>query len=65
MCVYAGPIASVLCGKFGCRVVTVMGALIGAVGLILSIFCTSIQLMYITFGLITGESLRARSRLID
>lgn len=54
---FAGPIASVLCSKFGCRLVTVTGALIGASGLILSIFCTSIHLMYVTFGLITGFGL--------
>lgn len=57
MVLYVGPVASVLCSRYGCRVVTIMGALIGACGLILSIFCTSIYLMYITFGLITGIAL--------
>ena len=50
----AGPIASSLTNRFGCRVVTIIGALIAAVGLASSAAATSIISLYITVGLITG-----------
>ena len=50
----AGPIASSLTNRFGCRVVTIIGALIAAVGLASSAAATSIISLYITVGLLTG-----------
>ena len=51
-----GPIASVLCSRFGCRPVTIVGSLVAALGLVLSIFAPTIQVMFVTFGVITGLS---------
>uniref|UniRef100_A0A1B6MQ51 Major facilitator superfamily (MFS) profile domain-containing protein n=1 Tax=Graphocephala atropunctata TaxID=36148 RepID=A0A1B6MQ51_9HEMI len=53
----AGPICSTLVDRYGCRWMTILGGLISGVGFILSIFCDSIFLMYVTFGVIAGIGL--------
>ncbi|VDN01022.1 unnamed protein product [Thelazia callipaeda] len=50
----AGPLASALATSFGCRLVTVAGALMTFVGFILSSFAPSLQVLYFTFGIIGG-----------
>ena len=51
----AGPIASSLVNRYGCRVVTIIGALIAAVGLASSAAATNIITLYITVGCCTGK----------
>jgi len=50
----SGPIVSWLVNKYGCRTITIAGALISSVGLGISIFATNVYLLYITIGLVTG-----------
>ena len=50
----AGPIASVLVNRYGCRLVTIIGAVIAAFGLMISAAATSIAMLYVTIGLMTG-----------
>ena len=53
----SGPIASALADRFGCRKVTIAGSLLAAVGFLLSSFCHSLELLFVTFGLIAGFGL--------
>ncbi|XP_046574283.1 monocarboxylate transporter 13-like [Haliotis rubra] len=50
----AGPIASLLLNKLGCRVTMVVGGLTSSSGLILSYFAPNIIVLYLTFGVIAG-----------
>jgi len=50
----AGPIASSFVNKYGCRTVTIMGAIIAAGGLALSMFATSITYLFFSVGVCTG-----------
>ena len=50
----AGPIASVLVNYYGCRLVTIGGSVIAAFGLMISAAATSIAMLYVTIGLLTG-----------
>ncbi|CAM1312339.1 Mct1 (predicted) [Pycnogonum litorale] len=49
-----GPISSALTNRYGCRGVTIVGTLIAAVGLICSIFAPSVEVLYLTIGIMTG-----------
>lgn len=53
----SGPIMSSLVDKFGCRSMTVLGGIISASGFILSSKCDSLNLMYLTFGMLAGIGL--------
>ncbi|XP_046344749.1 monocarboxylate transporter 13-like [Haliotis rufescens] len=50
----AGPVASLLLNKLGCRVTMVIGGLTSSSGLILSYFAPNIIVLYVTFGVIAG-----------
>merc|ERR1719350_453794 len=50
----AGPIASSFVNKYGCRTVTILGAIIAAGGLALSMFATSITYLFFSVGVCTG-----------
>lgn len=50
----SGPVLSNLVDKYGCRVMTVIGGLIGGIGFVLASISTSVEMLYITFGLISG-----------
>ncbi|KAL1497873.1 hypothetical protein ABEB36_008759 [Hypothenemus hampei] len=52
-----GPIMSGLVDKFGCRSMTILGGIISALGFILSSKCNSLNLMYLTFGILAGLGL--------
>ncbi|XP_030763164.1 monocarboxylate transporter 14-like isoform X2 [Sitophilus oryzae] len=52
-----GPIMSGLVDKFGCRWMTIVGALISALGFIISSNCYSLGIMYLTFGVLSGLGL--------
>ena len=49
-----GPLSTALCTKFGCRVVTVLGAFLFGLGLLLSSYANSIYLMFVTYSLLLG-----------
>jgi MFS family permease len=51
------PIASVLTLRYGCRVTTIAGGFIAAIGCILSSFANSVGVLCFTFGVISGFGL--------
>lgn len=50
----AGPILSNLVDKYGCRTMTIIGGLVAGIGFVLSSLSTSVEMLYLTFGLISG-----------
>lgn len=50
----AGPILSNLVDKYGCRTMTIIGGLIAGIGFVLSSLANSVEMLYLTFGLISG-----------
>jgi len=40
--------------KFGCRAVTIAGAVIGAIGIASSALATNVAVLYLTIGVLTG-----------
>lgn len=53
----SGPIMSALVDRYGCRNMTITGGLISGLGFILSIFSNTVEVMYLTFGVIAGLGL--------
>lgn len=53
----SGPIMSALVDRYGCRNMTILGGLISGLGFILSVFSNTIEVMYLTFGVIAGLGL--------
>ena len=51
---FFGPIASALCDRFGCCVVTFAGAFLSVLGLCLTSFMQEVRKMYVTYGLVWG-----------
>ena len=51
---FFGPIASALCDRFGCRIVSFAGALLSVLGLFLTSFIQEVHKMYVTYGLVWG-----------
>lgn len=49
-----GPLAGLCVTKFGCRVTTIVGAIITSLGLFLSSFVNSIQMLTLTYGVVAG-----------
>ncbi|XP_048745466.2 monocarboxylate transporter 9-like [Ostrea edulis] len=49
-----GPLASALTNRYGCRSVTIVGAIIAAVGFILSLFAPNIYYLFFSFGILSG-----------
>ncbi|XP_033759355.1 LOW QUALITY PROTEIN: monocarboxylate transporter 7-like [Pecten maximus] len=49
-----GPISSALTNRYGCRAVTIAGALIASLGFILSLFAPNIYYLYFSFGIMSG-----------
>ncbi|KAH8253372.1 hypothetical protein KR032_005157 [Drosophila birchii] len=52
-----GPICSNLVDKYGCRKMTILGGVVSAFGFALSSFCNSIEMLMVTFGIISGLGL--------
>ena len=50
----SGPIASMLVNRYGCRVVTAVGAVLAAFGLAISAAANSLVLLYFSIGVCTG-----------
>ncbi|XP_052868634.1 monocarboxylate transporter 12 [Anopheles cruzii] len=53
----SGPISSSLVNRYGCRAVTIAGALLASASLALSMYATSVFMLFITIGLGTGLGL--------
>ncbi|KAG5876022.1 hypothetical protein JTB14_009811 [Gonioctena quinquepunctata] len=53
----SGPIMSALVDKYGCRIMTIIGGIISAIGFIISSKANSIGIMYLTFGILSGLGL--------
>ena len=52
-----GPVASALTNRYGCRWTTIAGSLIASIGCIASAYVDSIEMLCITFGIISGFGL--------
>lgn len=52
-----GPIMSNLVDKYGCRRMTLIGGVVSASGFALGSICNSIEMLYLTFGVISGLGL--------
>ncbi|KAG5889293.1 hypothetical protein JTB14_031940 [Gonioctena quinquepunctata] len=50
----AGPLGSALVDRYGCIRMTILGSLICTTGFILSVYANSVEMLYLTFGLIGG-----------
>jgi hypothetical protein len=53
----SGPIASYLTDRYGCRKVTIVGSITAAIGFLLSSISDSMEMLFITFGVIAGLGL--------
>ncbi|KAF7410041.1 hypothetical protein HZH68_004422 [Vespula germanica] len=53
----SGPVMSALVDRYGCRKMTIAGGLISGFGFVLSCFSNTIEVMYLTFGVIAGLGL--------
>ena len=51
----SGPIASMLVNRYGCRLVTLIGAILAAFGLAISAAANSLVLLYFSIGVCTGK----------
>lgn len=51
---FTGPVASVFVNKYGCRVVTIAGAILASICLFISIFANSLVFLYFSIGIGTG-----------
>ena len=49
-----GPLAGFLTERFGCRCITIVGAITMAVGMFTSAFVPTLPLLYVTFGVVSG-----------
>ena len=53
----SGPVMSALVDRYGCRNMTFLGGLVSGLGFVLSSFSRTIEVMYLTFGVVTGLGL--------
>lgn len=53
----SGPIASFLTDRYGCRKVTIVGSILACLGFVLSAFSTSMEMLFLTFGILAGFGL--------
>lgn len=50
----AGPIMSALVDRYGCRKMTIVGAIASTVGFVAAAFSNSLEVLYVTYGLMAG-----------
>ena len=50
----AGPIASAVTNKYGCRLATIFGTVLAASGFIASYFATSLDYLILSLGIVSG-----------
>lgn len=48
------PVGSLVGNRWSCRVAVMVGGLLSSVGLLLSSFCSSLELLYLSMGVLTG-----------
>lgn len=53
--IFTGPIASALTNRYGCRLVTIVGAIVASTGFILSLFAPNIYYLFFSFGVLSGN----------
>jgi len=53
----SGPIASALTNRYGCRNVTIIGAIMASIGFIISIWAPNIYYLYFSYGIVAGLGL--------
>lgn len=53
----SGPIASYLTDRYGCRKVTIVGSITASIGFLLSSVSDSMEMLFVTFGVIAGVGL--------
>ncbi|RZF35635.1 hypothetical protein LSTR_LSTR013974, partial [Laodelphax striatellus] len=53
----SGPVASFLTDRYGCRRVSIVGGVLSATGFIISSFSNSMEMLFLTFGIIAGFGL--------
>ncbi|KAG4077718.1 hypothetical protein HA402_004177 [Bradysia odoriphaga] len=53
----SGPIASFLTDRYGCRKVTIAGSILASLGFVISSFSTSMEMLFFTFGILSGFGL--------
>lgn len=51
---FCGPLTTTLCEKYGCRIVGCVGAVLCVFGLVMSSFATSLEIMFVTYGVTWG-----------
>ena len=60
-----GPIASSMVNRYGCRVVTIVGAVLASFGIAVSAAAPNIIMLYLTIGLVTGQYIISCSSYIS
>ncbi|XP_055601952.1 uncharacterized protein LOC129750864 [Uranotaenia lowii] len=53
----SGPVASFLTDRYGCRNVTIVGSILASAGFAISAYADSIEMLYLTFGVLAGFGL--------
>ncbi|XP_029736069.1 uncharacterized protein LOC109424102 [Aedes albopictus] len=53
----SGPVASFLTDRYGCRNVTIVGSILASAGFAISAYAESIEMLYLTFGVLAGFGL--------
>ncbi|XP_048482633.1 monocarboxylate transporter 9 [Plutella xylostella] len=53
----SGPIASFLTDRYGCRRMTIFGAILASIGFVVSAFVDNIETLFLTFGIMAGFGL--------
>jgi MFS transporter, MCT family, solute carrier family 16 (monocarboxylic acid transporters), member 9 len=53
----SGPVASFLTDRYGCRKVTIVGSILACSGFMLSTLANSIEVLFLTFGILAGFGL--------
>ena len=52
---FSGPVAGILTNKFGYRFVTILGALLEALGVFLTAFTPNLEFLYFSVGILIGK----------
>uniref|UniRef100_A0A1Q3FII2 Putative monocarboxylate transporter n=1 Tax=Culex tarsalis TaxID=7177 RepID=A0A1Q3FII2_CULTA len=52
-----GPIMSNLVDRYGCRKMTIIGGTVATIGFVISSYCTSVEQLFFSFGILSGLGL--------
>lgn len=53
----SGPIMSNLVDRYGCRKMTIIGGTVATIGFVISSYCTSVEQLFFSFGILSGLGL--------